>query len=557
MAAATPLRARPVGDAHATRRPGPRFCLVSCICVAGTVLDLYLASMARSFGSDDVILSNALLTWRPFSGHVLYVATDNFLLKAPFLALGDLFPPGKWTLFVEASAFAALNMVLVCWAADRLIHRLGRDWDLYSALALIWASLIGFYVAQNLLNIIDRNVEIGVALVFLFYVFRVCAGEIDFSRPWRWAVFGLIVGLLTLNDPYFLYFTVLPTVVLVGCCLIGRWVPVRTGAQLAIGFALGAPVFLLSRALATAMGISIHESVAGLAPLSDLLSEVSVSIRSLLLNVNGDVADGGVLGLPGPLALVGFALVLIGMAAGLAALLGNWRKRPSSLRVLMAVICFNLVAMLAIYTVSSQVTGLPTYHYLIPAVFLLAVLFAIWIPTLGTAGRRSLGVLLAAAVAVNLGSSISMAATGLSTTEWGAIRTYEKDIPGNQQNYALVAQLESRHLDLGFSDYNSANITSYLSGDKVEVLPVLCVDEHTAPYYYGIDTGLYSQPARTSYYVFDSETDLYSAETCGAGSLVKQFGSPMSSFTVGGTYTVWVFNYDIDARMTQYPAVVG
>jgi hypothetical protein len=185
------------------------------------------------------------------------------------------------------------------------------------------------------------------------------------------------------------------------------------------------------------------------------------------------------------------------------------------------------------------------------------VLFAIWIPTLGTAGRRSLGVLLAAAVAVNLGSSISMAATGLSTTEWDAIRTYEKDIPGDQQNYALVAQLESRHLDLGFSDYNSANITSYLSGDKVEVLPVLCVGQHTAPYYYGVDSGLYTRPARTSFYVFDSQMLLYTPSTCGPDWILAQFGEPTSHFSVGGVYTVWVFNYDIDARMTQYPAVVG
>lgn len=509
--------------------------------------NLFFAYHIRPFNSDDVTWQNALLTWRPFRGQVFYLSPDTWIIKYPFFAIfSHLFSPGRKVLGVEAAILAVINISLFFWAAIYFIRKLGGRINLVVLLPLVWLCSFGINLSQLWLNTNLRNIEIGLSSVLLMLVAKVYDGELKPFKSTLSICSSLVVcvlaGLMIYNDPFFLYFTVVPLVALFVFLFFKNAIDKR----LLWLFFGGTFISLLSWKVFAHIGYGAHIYLANQPPqfisYQNLYTQIGTAIQALLKIFSADFTGLLATSHAAIVALLNFLLLAITVGlvikyfASTRSLEATGRSQKLPFSLWRNFFAFTMVAIFGIYILSGLVGDLGTYRYLILLPFFAVILLPVWISRLGRRNQLIVGAILALSILANMVTNFDSARN---------VSLAMAPNKANAQNAELIKSLEKHNLHLGFGQYWDGNINSYLSNNKVQILPVICDAGQTVQFNWLVNGNLYnnSTPQKT-FIVMDANPPVWPA-LCNTQAMSQQFGPPAYSFQVNSAYTVLVYNYNI------------
>lgn len=510
------------------------------------VLGLMLTQHIRWYISDDVTWQSTFMTWGPFNGHVAYTGIkDNFIVNAPLIwLLGKFFSPTRGLLLFESSIFAAINFTLFYIASIYFLKKCKVRLNYITLLPFLWLAGLGMDFTSLFLNTYWRNYEVGVSFLLFMLAAKVYYRELDPLHSWRAVLMSILAsfaaGAFIFSDPYFLYFTVIPTVVLY-VLLFGLRRIGRREFLLIVGLAALSPVFAKIIKLATdRVGVYIPAGGVPLKmiPLNALSTNAYQSLKDLLAIFGALFAGRPVVSMANVVALLDL-LVLVLMVA---CLVRFWPRRstikdehalePAKLWVsfFTALCLLTFVA----YTMSAgAVAG--DYRYFVMFAFAVIPVLCYCISKLHRL-RWGAVIVIVLATVVNFGYMVYQVVQYDSTMP-----------PANWSNYALISAVKKLGLTKGYGDYWDGNINTYLSGGSVEFLPVICTSSgKTVPRHLLDDGTLFTNHSPKSFYLVDS--DLTDPASCSEQQVLAQFGQPQKQAAVGDK-TILIYNHDIAADM--------
>lgn len=116
----------------------------------------------------------------------------------------------------------------------------------------------------------------------------------------------------------------------------------------------------------------------------------------------------------------------------------------------------------------------------------------------------------------------------------------------NGSNFQLISALESRRLYKGYGSYWDGNINTYLSDDRINLLPVTCLGNETTPFLWLLNTAQFYKYSTKSFYIIDPSYP--NPPMCSKKQVIKQFGYPSYTFREGNK-TILVYPYDLIQKM--------
>lgn len=511
------------------------------------VLSLSIFNHAYSYSSDDVSWQNILLTWKPFNGHTVYMGgSDNYVLKIPFFYLFSfLFSPGRTALFIESVFFAVLTFIIFYYSALYFLKKLGIKTTFKNLLPFLWFASFTFAIAKFYLNPILRNFELGLAFLYFMLAARYYYDEINPLRSWVSKIItillGAIAGALVYSDPYFLYFTVIP-IILLFIALYSLKKVSLSKLLVVIGTAVISGIFAVvtSRVvIASGLHLAFNDPVQFI-PFSQLFAHISLTIRSILNIMASNFFGNGLHSLATVSSILNFSILVF---IFYKVLKSSKIKNLSTLndRLLWSMF-FGLLGLfaIAVFALSSiSVASDPLiYRYLIIMNFSFIVFLAI---TLGTlkAGKNILAGLIIISILINFGYTLSL------TTK---SQQYNID-PYNQANFVnfdLINTIQSLGISKGYVNYWDGDINTYLTAGKIQFLPVTCIGNNTKPLDFLVDYNNFSIPAKKSFYIDDRAYT--NPLVCPLNNVLQQFGQPQRIIKLG-VMKILVYNYDIYSRM--------
>jgi len=532
------------------RLVNPAF-IVLAVCLLLLTVSLYFTYQSWSYNSDDVSWQTILLTWNVFNGHVAYMgARDNFLANVPlFVLFGRFLPMNRTALFVESASFAGLNFMLFYMAGLYFLKRCRVRISYFSLMPFLWLSSFGFGFSQLYMNTDWRDFEAGVSFIFFMLAAMVCFDDVELLKTWSSRLMAgvtcVIASIFIYSDPYFLYFTIVPIVILFFAMFMMKKVSRRT-------LLIVTASALFSTALARIIGYGTVRAglliPAGtgivLSSLHDVIPNLGHALAGLL-TVFG-VAYDGRSALSGTITsitsavcnvvLVGFILYCLYRSKPSRSTIES--SAPNVLALTSTFLTLLIIIIVSAYTFSN-VTVVGNYRYLFLAVFAGTLLLALRSATLQKT-RNVFMFVLTLATALNVVVSYSGASS---------VNAQAPISRPNAQNTALVDTIKRLGLTKGYTNYWDGNINTYLSAGKVEFLPVGCSKGKTDPLDLLVDSSLFKQLATKSFFVDDSINN-GADPACSGPQVVAQFGQPSQEIRVSN-YTIFVYSYDIAAKMPE------
>ena len=513
------------------------------------MFNLVLVYHNRSYNSDDVSWQNILLTWRPFSGHKAFLGgSDNFIIKAPLFALfGHFFAPSRRLLLLESGVFASAAFMLFYGSSLYFLKKLKVRLTYVNLLPFLWFASFGFFTARLYLNPILRNFELGLAFVAFVLAAKIYYGEINVWGSLLAKVTTLlscaIAGLLIYNDPYFLYFTLVPVVVLFILLYVLKKLE-RAKLLALLGIAVASLLFskLIAHLAIKAGVVLLFKEPAKFVSFDALSSNVTLAAQGTLnlfgANFFGQLAAS----LVAVSALLNFGILAFIFYRIWILKRAGWSAKGELSPYLLWSGFFGCLSLfvLAVYTFSSLAVDIGTYRYLIMMAFSSVLFLAIVISSLKK-GRLVLAGVITAAILFNLAAAINGSRSSLGDQAGALINK------PNSLNFQIIDALGAKGLTKGYAPYWDGNINSYLSGGHIAFLPISCFEgQKTEIIQFLIDQSQVSRPASRSFYVIDP--DLSSPATCTQQQVVAQFGQPAEKFKLSDK-TIWLYNYDIVSKM--------
>jgi hypothetical protein len=517
--------------------------LIALISIFFIVVTVVLTYHIRPFNSDDVSWQTALLSWRPFTGHVLYWSPDTWIIKLPFfIFLGHFFEPGRRLLLLESLTFAVINFILFYVATLYFLKKMKVKINKLTLLPVIWLSSFGFLFVRLFLNTNLRNIEIGLSFILFMVVAKIYYGEI---RPFKTTLSSFIttvacfiVGTLIYNDPFFLYFTLAPIVFLCAFLLINK-VEERKKLLSIIGMVLLSFVFFeIVAKICYRAGIHPLGQNIQFAQFSQVFPQVATTIQATMTIFGSDFTGRSVINL----ITVGFVLNFVLVAFVIRFLFKDFWKTSlnnDNPNLWKKFFSFLSLFILAVYTFSSLDVNLGTYRYLILLPFIFVILLITNVNGLPKSNRMLINFVLCACIIFNLSITLSaMKDPGI----------FGNANVRNVDNFVLIDSLEKHGLTKGYGQYWDANINSYLSKGSLTILPAVCINNTEQRFDWMINSALFSKHENNkTFFIYDRDF-ANSTPECSISEIEKQLGKPMQSYNISNE-TVFIYNYDISSKI--------
>ena len=572
--AAPPPRPDPRTDPRTDRRPEagpaagrwsaalrPALAVTPLICLAVAVPVL----RAWPSNSDAAAQQSVLLTWLRVGHGQAYLPTDTWALKFPLYLVVENLPLASATrILVEAATLDALMYVLLAAAAWWFAGRAGgvRRW--YDVvLPLAWLATVGGGMGRDLSTGPNyRNVEMGLSFALLALAGRHLApgtAEPGAAPPGRWPVrwhvrwpvrwhgralavaVPLVLALLYVDDPYFLYLLALP--LLLGCLVAavlpyGRPSADEPGTsrrtrllQVAAVVAASLAVAPALRAALGAAGVTImSEGTTGTLQPTVVLAHV----RGLWTSVQAQLGDRGRMGWVG----LGLALAFLLVGAVLCVLLTRrgWRRRDA---VLTFVAGHWLVAFAAV-VFKRDFDGAGDGRYLVLGVVDLAVGVAIGAAVLRATRPRAAAALTALVAAAVVGNGVVRVLAGPAA-------------PAEHTRQAQTLQaLRASGATKGFAQYWAANLYVHQSAGDLQVSEVVCgSSDRLQLRAFLTDTARLAVPARRTFLLWDPAAEVF--HRCPRARIDAQLGPPSATLPAPRGTAVLVYPYDVTGRLDPAP----
>lgn len=497
----------------------PAGCGVSGVLLAGNLL---ISHLTRPYNSDDVALQTILSQWARGYHGTATVGSDNFILKAPlYLVLGQLTHNGRSVLFLTALLLNLAGFALFVVSLRYFVERLGGRKELLVP-PLVWLGSLGAVFANVLMNPNVRNVELGMAFAFLMLAAKYAEGQLS-ARP-AWVGLSLLgLGLFLYNDPYFLYFIVVPLLLLLVGIILVREGPKPRAARLAAFLVGGILVSKLVDGGARSLGFEAARGDVEFIDLSKLGANVELLVQGLLTMFRADFFSKRVFGFDTFHALLGLAVVVAVVAFPFV----TRRVREPGVPWHWF---FGLLPpfVAAGFVLSSQTLDAGSARYLVLVPFTAVLLVALLLQRAPSRLR-----LLGAAVLL-VAALTNVAATA---------RTFSRPAGGpNALSYVVIDAVRQSGLTKGYAAYWSSNINTFLSGDRVDFIQVECADPQLRPYVWLNDDAILKKPASRSFYLYETDS---ATSACSRDEVVRQFGEPAQALPLNATTELMVYDYDL------------
>jgi hypothetical protein len=529
--------------------------LIGIVSFVILMVNFYLTYRIHPFDSDDVILQNALLYWKPFH-HISYFgdAGASYVDRLPlYWLVGRILSPGRHALFADGAILTMGNFVLFYWSAIYLLKKAGLKLTYLTLLPFIWMNTFGYAVTELFVETSMHNIEVGIILAICVMTTKIYYGEFHPLASLRNIIFtilcGFLLGCVIVGDRYTVYYGLLPILAYaaVGFLYIQRSaIRKRIGllfGVLILGFAFAALVQLVfSKA-----GIVFMDGVGARTPqfveYSLFFPSVGGTIFNLSVIFNANFWGNNVISLITIDAILNVALLLVILRAAVLRFRSNATGQPKTDTnmplQLMAVLFFWSISILTI----SSIGGGGTFHYLILLPFIGAMLLVGVLSTTHGINLRLLVALLIAATVLNLGTDLhnTIAPSNISS------EVFSNFDNANGHDTSLIPALEAHGLTKGYGNYWQGNIISYLSGGKVDILPTLCTDSgDTVVYKWLMTSSQLTRPASKTFFLFDPHYQV--PPNCPPSAVSAQYGKPAQVFETNGA-TVYVYDRNITAPL--------
>lgn len=507
------------------------------------IVSLFLAYHIRSFNSDDVAWQNALMTWRPFSGHPLYWSPDTWVLKIPVYLLVEKFlGHTRRAVFVEAAMFSMANFTLFFFSSLYFLKKIWPNHNALDLLPFLWLSSFGLYFTTLFLNTNLRSIEIGLSFVLFMLVAKLFYGEFDkLKREKAIAYFILAsfcVGILIYNDPYFLYFSVLPiTILSVFYYLINESRRKRVYAFML--FLITSLLFWkIIAKIGLSAGIHVVPQQVQFVAFENLFPQIASTLQSVLTIFGADFTGRAVLNLITFTILLNFVILIYIISVIYKTYRNNIivikKFELSRLLKLFFVLC--PVFILIVYLSSSLATP-GTYRYLVLLPFFGVIIAVLGLQDLNVKIRNTIYFILIFSAAFNVGYSIYYSSGKNSIISGYSINR------ANNANFNLIHTLEEYGLNKGYSQYWEGNINTYLSNGRLSVLPVMCPNKFNTRFNWMINGSKFNDNSINSFMLVDN-APLMSTPQCTYPQILSQFGEP-KKIVISGSTNIYIYNYDI------------
>jgi len=516
------------------------------VVVVFLVLTSNLAGL--SYNSDDVAQQTFVHNLTSPGPHLIEMENDNYIIKFPaYLVINLLTHPGIAQLVLESVLLNVAMIILLSAWWVMLFPKTSRSW-----LVFLWLLSSGTYWMAQTVNPDTRNIEVGLMVIFGFYAISKLQGLNEKSYKnkrsliIKTVLFGAIGGGLTYNDPYLLFFVLLPLFV---ATLIYSLLhkDLRPTFVLSVGLYVDVVIFLVLGLVLARHNLrvtrfnEVYDVSSSYSPYNFTLSKIFRSLRSFLslFGINISFSNFNI-----RQYIEGLANLSIVILAGFS-LYDFIRNRRFSLRNLW-IICTLVLTF--IYVIG---TGTPTFNtvryfiILIPITAMLVLVSLTRLKEKQYKYYRLAVLLISLSIVLNAIGALTIINSNSSNEQIG------KPKP-NSIDFRLVAALNANEVTNSYGNYWIANVAYYLSGYKDNILPTVCrfgkvykdpvlvdIDRFN---FTSSDAGIIVSPKL----IADMNSPYPQSPSCTMSATLKQFGNPTRIVDVSSSVSLLVYDHRLN-----------
>lgn len=524
--------------------------IVLLICLAVLFYRLWTTYLLRPFNSDDVFWQAILLQWQPFDGSTVTLGNSSvYVDKIPFYKiLGHFFAPSRDLLFLEAALPASAGFAGFYVASLYFLKRLKVRLTYLTLLPFIWMASFGYAFASLYLNPNWRGFQLGLTFVVFALVAAVLHGEIKL-KAWYSKLLAVLLaiyaGLQIYSDPYFLYFTIAPLVILLLFVYAIRKINKRQFWAIASLVGVSLVFSKVFAYVAFSAGVrTTTDYPMEFVDFENLAHTTWNSIHSIIIIFSGNIfglplKDLGTLVALLNLSLLGFLTYkLYRYIKGLPRDTVKITLDQIWLYFLLGVCLLVFVT----HSISTLGVGTDTYRYFLLFLLIFVLLFALVLSKIKHKLLRNiLAILLIGATLLNISQ---VAPKSNSPLVQGVDHN-----KANLLNNIVINLAHDRGYTKGYANYWDASIGTYLSGGSISFLPSLCTDGQTKKFHWLINDNAFDRVADKSFFFVNPDPS--APPTCNLKNIDRQFGKPVEEIKIGNK-TLYLYDYDISTRMQNF-----
>jgi hypothetical protein len=521
--------------------------LLVCAVIVISLLAIFSNLIGLPINSDDVAeqtLAHDLTLPGP---HNLQMQIDTYALKFPvYLLFNFFFHPSADQVIAEAVLFNLIMIGLLWLWLMRLNHNKRTVW-----LVCVWLLSTGTYWMTYTVNPNVRNIELPLMLLLVFFIlkrFKVLDKGFSIRSFVTDAVLmGIITGLLLYNDPYILFFCLLPLEIVV---LISAMM--KSGRAYAALFVttiitIGMIVFRVLWVFLSHHGLSLTKYN----EITDLSS--SVIKLSYLPDKTVDVIKDYI-------SL--FGLNFTKLSDPLRIIAGLWELCILGLIVLpfyraithrrFTVFSMWMISVFIFTFAYIIVVGTPLYNtarYLIILVPLTALLAARGLDMLRNQSRFFYKVIVIV-ICLSILTNIAVAVT--------QIYNQAPNTKPNLVDYRLTTVIKRNRIKVAYGNYWLANLTYFLSDYQDNVLPTVCYSGVVYKDSALLDNERFNVSAGKSAViaspdlVIPANSPYPQSPSCTVAATIKQFGRPQKNIRLSSSVSLLIYNHPLNLQWRPY-----
>lgn len=503
----------------------------------------------RPFNSDDVYWQLSLQHWSPFNGTTFYFGDkDIFIVLSPvFAIMQHIWHTGRGLIILESLALTVSSFTLFYFASLYFLKKLNISLTYKTLLPFVWLSSFGYPIVSWYLNPNWRSFEIGFSFVTFALIFALAAKDIRIQSAWSKIAslfFVLFTGLLMISDPYYTFFTIAPSFLLVVILHYTKMLGRRNALLLYAGFISSYLVSKLFESLIFYAGIRTSiDTPSVFVDFSALGSSVLGSIHAMTYMFNADFLGRQIISPNTIITVVNLFILSCIISRGashIKKLRNSQTLTKASVSSLIPLFVSFLMALLFTINTLSTLSGIANYRFYMLFAYLGTVILAIAIGSFKNTRYTTFVV-----IALLVASIANIVQTG--QREWLTTDKTTKDNTGNSLNLQTISAIKSLGQSKGYANFWQANINTYLSNSATIFLPTMC-NEHgeSSKFRWLITSDQFDKTAQSSFFFIDSRNQY--PEACTKEEVIKQFGVPSQINEIPGG-TVIIFDYDISTKM--------
>jgi hypothetical protein len=511
--------------------------VVSVALIALSFLAIFSNLVGRSFTADDVAqqtLAHALTQDAPYK---LITNNDTFILKIPIYLLVAVFiHAGRGQLILESLLFNGLMIGLFFLWFRELIPDGASKWLVFG-----WLVAAGTFWTSQTVNPNTRNIELGLMVLFALFTIKNVEEPPATKKSIVLYLLGgaTIAGILTYNDPYFLYYDSLSLVIAltIYCRRQKRYHAVAAVAGM----------LLLSEFIYKLLGIFFthHNLTISASSGVSILSQSYISFHGILPRMKQEGGyylsffGAGTLGVgsnPWHIIRAVIDSSVICLAIG-----GLYCVIAKSKDTLLNTWMVTILIITITYVGVNGYDILFTYRYLTILIPLTAVFVAIAVQRLSRGKKRyyyAALVLIGASLLCNSIQAISTVYLSGSAPR------------PNEVNYQIITTLNHNDVTKAYGDYWIANTTYYLSDYKNNVLPTQCINSSIYVRPFLVNNDRYQAQSTKVAIIVDpslvipTRSPYFVSWGCTTKSAILEFGEPEKIVSANAAVDILIYNHD-------------